>query len=437
MIGLLVFSVIFSFSFSWAATVRFMTSETDPPSVKAYEEIIAKFEKQNPGIEVSLELQSADRRTKLLAAVAAKSPPEVAQVMIEEITSYAKAGELAVLDEIVDTIGKEDFSAGSLQDVDGHVYAIPYGGAASVLWVRTDLFEKKGLKYPTNWEEWLAAAKELTMDTNGDGRIDIYGLAMPGGKNKWTGHNINMLTLMAGGSLFDKGLNVTYDSPEAVEALKFYAKLVKYAPPGFASYSFYETIDAFAAGRVAMSLYMGRLLAHVATKAPHLEKHTKAVPMPRGKYKATHGTWDQYAVFSGSKNPEEGKKFLAFLTQPENMLIFAHTVPGHIVPPLKSILKLPELYENPLIKKHPEDIKILFGAGDYGLDGGSEAGASPDKEGVVRKSGVFNPYMSDIYTANVREMVAQKHVLQNVPAEEAVKWGAEEMKRIVEERKKR
>jgi ABC-type glycerol-3-phosphate transport system substrate-binding protein len=435
----LVQSVVFGVAINcWSSTVRFMTTETDPPSVKVYEELIKQFEKQNPEIKVSLELtNSDDRRNKLMTGIATKSPPEVSQVMPEEVISLATKNELRVLDDVVDSIGKEDFLSGSLLPIHNHIYAIPYAGAASVLWVRTDLFQQKGLQYPTTWDELLNAAENLTMDTNGDGKTDIYGMAIPAGKNKWTGHNLTVFTLMAGGHLFDKDLNVVYDSPESVTALSFYAKLSKYAPPGIGSYSYYETIDAFVSGRVAMAPYMGRLLSHVATKAPDLEPYAKAVPFPRGKYKATYGTWDQYAVLSGSKFPEDGKKFLAFLSEPRHILKFSLTVPGHLVPPLKSIMEMPELYENPLIKRHLDDVKILFNAGSYGFSGTYEPGAYPDAEGVLQKSGIVNPHYNAIMTANVMELVVQKHLIANVPADEAVKWGANEMKRIVDEQKKR
>jgi ABC-type glycerol-3-phosphate transport system substrate-binding protein len=142
-------------------------------------------------------------------------------------------------------------------------------------------------------------------------------------------------------------------------------------------------------------------------------------------------------VFAGSKHPNEGKKFLEFITRPENNLKFSHTVPGHLIPPLKSVLDMPELYENPILKKHPEDVKALFEAANFGLDGGTEAGAYPDENGVIRKSGVFNPYMGAIFTANIRELVVQKLVLQNIPANEAVKWGAKEMERVVKQQKRR
>lgn len=415
-------------------TIRFMTTETDPPSVKVYEELIKEFEAQNKDIKVSLELtNSDDRRNKLTTGIATKSPPEISQVMIEEVIDLARQNQLLPLDDVVNKIGKDDFVSGSLQVVDDHVWALPYAGGAAVMWIRADLFEEKGVKVPTNWDELLEAAKKLTIDSNGDGTIDVYGIAIPAGKNKWTGHNINAYTLMAGGSLFDKELNVVYDSPEAVEALKFYGELAKYAPPGIGSYSYFETIDAYASGRVAMAPYMGRLLSHVASKAPQLESVTKAIPMPRGKYQATYGSWNQYAVLAGSKHPEEGKRFLEFLSQPKQILRFSLTVPGHLVPPLKSILDMQELYDDPLLKNHPEDVKVLFEAGNYGFEGATEAGATPDSNGFMKSSGVFNPYMNAIMTANIREMVVQKYLLEKVTAEEAVEWGANEMRRIVKE----
>ncbi len=60
-----------------------------------------------------------------------------------------------------------------------HVWALPYGGAlGKVLLFRKDLFDAKKIPYPTadwTWEDLRAAAKTLTLDSNGDGVTDQYG----------------------------------------------------------------------------------------------------------------------------------------------------------------------------------------------------------------------------------------------------------------------
>ncbi len=40
-----------------------------------------------------------------------------------------------------------------------------------------EMLKKEGLNPPTNWAEYIAAARKLTKDTNGDGIPDQFGTA--------------------------------------------------------------------------------------------------------------------------------------------------------------------------------------------------------------------------------------------------------------------
>jgi multiple sugar transport system substrate-binding protein len=69
--------------------------------------------------------------------------------------------------------------AGSYQ---GRLYSIIrdfYPGPA-MFYYNKDLFDKAGIAYPTfdwNWDKMREAANALTLDTNGDGKLDQWGLA--------------------------------------------------------------------------------------------------------------------------------------------------------------------------------------------------------------------------------------------------------------------
>ncbi|MCA0756600.1 extracellular solute-binding protein [Paenibacillus sp. N4] len=86
------------------------------------------------------------------------------------------------------------------------------------------IFKEAGLKDPQqlmdednwNWTSMLDAAKKLTVDNNGDGKTDQFGLA--------GAHYIFSELLIAsnGGTIYDEATKkVTFDSPAAMEALNF------------------------------------------------------------------------------------------------------------------------------------------------------------------------------------------------------------------------
>ena len=108
-----------------------------------------------------------------------------------------------------------------------HVWAVPYGGAlGKVLLFRKDLFDEKGIPYPTNhwtWDQMLEAAKELTDPERG-----IYGMRLGRGKHEsW--YWITFLW-SAGGEVMvyneeTDQWRCVFDSLAAAEALDFYVRL--------------------------------------------------------------------------------------------------------------------------------------------------------------------------------------------------------------------
>ena len=151
-----------------------------------------------------------------------------------------------------------------------NLYGLPSYGESDILFYRTDLFEKYGVKVPKTLEELEQAAKKLTVDTNGDGKTDIYGITLRGIR----GHTSNIYIwagfLRAFGGKFFRGEDVEkgmapdapkgrqnwepmINSPEAIKATEYYARLLNnYAPRDVASYHWYGVAEAMSTGITAM-----------------------------------------------------------------------------------------------------------------------------------------------------------------------------------------
>ena len=56
---------------------------------------------------------------------------------------------------------------------DGKQYAMPFNKSMMVLYYNEGMLEEAGVEVPTTWEEWEAANKKLTKDTDGDGEPDV------------------------------------------------------------------------------------------------------------------------------------------------------------------------------------------------------------------------------------------------------------------------
>jgi multiple sugar transport system substrate-binding protein len=129
---------------------------------------------------------------------------------------------------------------------DGTIVAIPMGVGLGAYMYRKDLYAEKGLKPTTTIDELIAAVKALHKPPA------VYGYAGRGLKNA----NIPVwgcLTIGLGGDYLDKTkTQLMTTTPEAVEAAKIYADLMRnYSPTGSIGFNWMEAQGAFAQGLVA------------------------------------------------------------------------------------------------------------------------------------------------------------------------------------------
>jgi ABC-type glycerol-3-phosphate transport system substrate-binding protein len=131
--------------------------------------------------------------------------------------------------------------------VDGKPYGIPFDGEVTVQVYRKDLYDAKGLKPATTYEELIFNAKALN-----DPNARMYGLALRG----FAGAGQNMyiypsILLGFGGGWVNNG-KIVVNSPEAVNALQWYVDaLTNYAPPAVRNWNWPDIADAFSQGTVA------------------------------------------------------------------------------------------------------------------------------------------------------------------------------------------
>ena len=180
-----------------------------------------------------------------------------------------------------------------------------------------------------------AAAAKLT--TGGK-----FGFAYPAGNNRQTASYLGQLIWSAGGTFFDKDLNVSFDNPGTVKALQLLRDLAKSSPPGIGTYSTGEMSNAFSTEQVAMEQYAARVIQVMIDLKPDLVQKIGAVARvvgPTGMAVKYVGT-NSFAISSpdfGAAHTEAAKKFLRFLFQRQQMVDLSLTAFPHFVPPLLSV----------------------------------------------------------------------------------------------------
>lgn len=201
--------------------------------------------------------------------------------------------------------------------INGKLIGLPWIVDTALLYYNDTLFEEYGVAVPNTFAELETAAKKLTVDTDADGKIDIYGITMRG---RSALPSFQPWLLGFGGDFLDKEGNPAINSPEAVEALEAFARVLsQYGPPGSAGYSISEIRNVFSQRKAAMMMGSsghGFILSDPEKSKISKEWRASVVPAgPAGRLPFVNSTWN-YNMYSGSANKEASWLFLQWVTNP-------------------------------------------------------------------------------------------------------------------------
>ena len=412
-------------------TIMYMTEEGDPPSVKVYNEFKADFEAENPNITVQIQqIESGTLSQKITLAIASGAPLDVFTCPVALAPKLGREGRLMNLNSMINSLGgKDEWYPTTLIELDGVVVAVPYGTGGQVLWYRKDLFDAAGLSAPERWPEWLDASTKLTDKSKG-----IYGMALPAAKHHSTFMWFSVFLWQSHSQIFNKDLEVVLDSPNTVEALEFYIKMLETVPEGAGQWSYYDILDGYTSGKTAMTMYHGRVLGRLYADAPHLLPVSLVSFLPYNKMQSTWNDLNDNAISAGTKQPDASAAWLRFMNVPENAAKFQLTIPGHLAPVTEAQKQALLASGNQMLAENPEAADQLLNIGKYGYNpilntGGIVAGPV----GKPVATAVVNPYLGVVNSQTViGEMVQRAYFNKENPAA-AVKWADQKVKEIVKE----
>jgi multiple sugar transport system substrate-binding protein len=199
----------------------------DPEQLEVEQEAIAAFEAANPGVKIeSSAMPPKDYWPRLSALAASGDLPDVFMMSSGFVKEWAAADNLADLSGVVsdDELANYYEGAASIGVIDGKRVAFPQNWVAPVLYYNIDMFEAAGVPLPAagwTWEDFLSAAKALTIDENDDGTVDVWGMSLYG---RYA--HIEPWVFRNGGRYLNADETALELNDEAVNALKFLTDLV-------------------------------------------------------------------------------------------------------------------------------------------------------------------------------------------------------------------
>lgn len=308
-----------------SSTITFWSFEIQPARAKQTKAIIAEFTKQT-GIGVKLILVAQENIGSIMAAnYAAGTMPDVVFLPVVLAGGWAADGilDVAAANDVIRTLDAKTFSQGALKmvAVEKGYAAVPSDGWGQLLVYRTDLFKQFNLAPPTDYAKIMAAAEALEKA----GFKGIMAGTDPG--HPHTQSCFEHFALANGVKLTDGKGNITLNTPNMVEALAFYTRLMSdYGPKDTSTY-WRQSRAAYLAGQAGMVLWSPFILDEMAglvnTSLPNckacaddpafIAKNSGFVPAfagPKGQ-PAQYGKVNYMGITTGA-DTEAAKRFVTF-----------------------------------------------------------------------------------------------------------------------------
>ncbi len=215
--------------------VEFWTTDNEEDRVDTYEAVAAAYMAMHPEVDIRIvPIEEGGISQRIATAQAANRLPDIVRMGVERVAAFAADG---ILDEdaaeaVIASIGEDDFRVSPLDMVTdpatGKRAAVPFDGWIQAIWYRADIFDQAGLAAPVSWDDINAACDALP----GTGNL-LYAITIGTDTSQNYGHQVfEQVAISNDAWPFDAAGNVTMDTPEMIEALRFMTGLQRCALPG-------------------------------------------------------------------------------------------------------------------------------------------------------------------------------------------------------------
>lgn len=306
-------------------TIRYgIWDSNQEPTLRA---IADKFEEENPGIKVEIELTPyKEYFTNLETSATGGTAPDVFWMNAPHVIQYAEGGMLLPLDDKFDaseTAKASDFpqSLVDLYTVDGVRYGMPKDFDTAAVFYNKEIFDNAGVAYPTDdwtWDDYVETAKKLTDPEKG-----IWGAAVQLDEQAgW----YNTIGSFGGYVISDDKKKSGFDDPKTIAGVQCWKDLIDLGvSPTYAQLNDTSSHTLFESNKLAMEWSGSYSVTEYADIDAIKDKiDVVSVPSVDGKKSSViHGLGN--VIFAKSEHPEEAWKFVEFLGGKEAMTMQAES----------------------------------------------------------------------------------------------------------------
>ena len=304
---------------------------------QAVEQMVQAFNDSQTAIRVRGQHIPDAYDEKISTMIAGGTPPDVGYLYERLVFQWAQDGVIADLTPHfqADPEASSRLPASYYNYNDGQsTIGTNTAAETMILYYNKSLFDEAGVDYPPSkaaeawtWDEFVAAAKQLTVDRNGNNaasdafdpeQIDVFGISFP----TWWGGYLPMIYSNGGQLASDDGMELLLNRPEAVEALQALQDLIyvhHVAPTPAQSASLPSAAVMMQTGKVAMAIN-----GHWAVlDYSQLGIDWGMGVLPYHRQPATILLGSPTVIFAATEHPDEAFEFYKFHNDPSEVDLFA------------------------------------------------------------------------------------------------------------------
>jgi multiple sugar transport system substrate-binding protein len=208
----------------------------------------------------------------------------------------------------------------------GIIFCLPYGVNTHVMYYNQTIFNNQGITMKSNWtwDDAIQMGKKATVDTNGDGTVDQWGMYIY--NNNWA--------ITYGGHVYTPDMRrVDIENKATATGLEIVMDISSGRNPiGFTQPTVYGGATNAVNGKIAMG-HIGVWEVPTMLSQASFEWDVTLFPsliVEGRKYDTSVYSIESWAAYKGTKHPAEVEDFLSYLLSRENMVEFAAM--GTVVP---------------------------------------------------------------------------------------------------------
>ena len=357
--------------------------------VDIFQELITRFEEQNPGIKIEL-TSVPDPETALVTRIASNDYPDIVTIWPAE-KFYRDLMRDGALMDISDQAFLNDVAdeTREIAKYDGKDYALSMTMSAYGLIVNNKLFEDNGIEKPQTWDELIAAAEAFQAK-------GIQPFAFYDKSTEQLGQMAERLIGVINNDITSQFKKVgkketTWENEKEMKTLAdAMLQLRKYGQKDTLGAGYEDAFNDIATEKAAMIFYGSWGIQTILNLNPDLDIEMITIPNPTGEASKVPASIDTaLSITESCKNKEAALKFLEFMGSKETAQYYADTEKN------PSVIKTVD-YKRPQLQTMSEKLKageMFFSPSVYWPAGFRKSWEAPLQQMILSKD--VNAFLKD------------------------------------------